>query len=494
MRKSPAPRENSRIKWLIIGSCASAIVLFFIFSSVRKKNAEAQRAHLIALASAEFPTGTRADVTLAVKILGDPDSSPSLKSDAVKVIEKLEGSGISEQVHEELKVAATLPLRTRLSGALAERNYTPAVPTIIDTFKSATSDEQRLQLLNAVRLLAASDSINELLGSLRGDHTLPVRKAFEDTVLAILRKSGDTGPIIDSILARVPTTTGNERKSLFRILGSLGGEEVKTLLASVYQEKSDQEYQGDAMTAYLSWPNRSVIADVEKIILAAGDTPLRSAAERAYVRLAILPGPEPLDERVDLWRKAFGMIRSQADVNRLVTAIVEYPGSESLALLKEWGDHPTYGSLAKSVASNMEKAISGMVELKPGGEIKGNKARVQGDMRGAATNSFLFSLSGWTSPEAWFIWTFKVTETGSYHVEIDQASLHDQPSQFLVYLDGKTLSGESKATPTLEEFVPVRLAEPVDLVAGKIYYFMLTAGERVQPRMMDIGAIRLAAP
>ena len=119
VRKTQAPEGSSKIKWIIIGSCASAIVLFFILSGIRKKNAEAQKTHLISLASAEITTGTTADVTLAVKLLGDANSSPSLKSDAAKVLDKLEGSGISEQIHEELKVAETMSLRIRLSQALA---------------------------------------------------------------------------------------------------------------------------------------------------------------------------------------------------------------------------------------------------------------------------------------------------------------------------------------------------------------------------------------
>src|SRR5690606_23689482 len=108
-----------------------------------------------------------------------------------------------------------------------------------------------------------------ILGALRGDHTLPVRKVFEDTVLAVLRKTGDaakTRGVVDSILTKVSTTSGNERKSLFRILGVLGGDDVKTRLAAIYSGEDNQEYQRDAMTAYLNWQNRSVLADVEKII------------------------------------------------------------------------------------------------------------------------------------------------------------------------------------------------------------------------------------
>lgn len=492
--KNPAVAAGSgKLKWIIIASCGSAILLFIILNGIRSGKAETQKAHLIALASAEIPTGTPEDVTLAVKVLASDKSSLSLKADAAKVLEKLEGSGISEKIHEELKTVQTMALRIRLAQILAERNYTPAVPTIIAAFAAASNDDQRVQLLNSVRSLADLSSINEILGALRGDHTLPVRKVFEDTVLAVLRKSGETKSLVDSILAKVSTTSGNERKSLFRVLGVLGGEDVKTRLAAVYSQKGDQEYQRDAMTAYLNWQNQSVLEEVEKIIQTTEDDVLRSGAERAYVRLVTLPGPQSLADRVPLWRKAFEMSKNPTDVHRLLTALVEYPGAETLALLKEWEKHPTHGPLAKSAASTMEKSILSAVVLKPGGVIKGNKARVQGDNR-AAINSFLSSLTGWISPETWFTWNFKVAESGTYFVEIDQAALLDEPSQFVVYLAGKALKGESKTTPTLEEFVPVRLAEPVDLVAEEVYSLVLAAGDRVQPRMMDIGAIRLVKP
>ncbi len=484
---------NNKVKWILFGGCACVVLFFLIFSTVRKKSADARKARIVSLASAEIPTGTTADVSLAVNLLGDEDSSASLKDDAAKVLATLEGSGISEQIHEELKVAKTMALRIRLSHILAERHYTPAVPTIIDTFRSVGTDDQRIQLLDAVRSLAGLDSVNEILGALRGDHTLPVRKVFEDTVLAVLRKTGDTAKIrgvVDSILTKVSTTSGNERQSLFRILGVLGGNDVKTRLASIYNSKDDQQYQRDAMTAYLNWQNRSVLEDVEKIIGTTEDVPLRTAAERAYVRLVNLPGPEPLAERIPLWRKAFEYSRNPTDSRRLITALVEHPSPETLALLQEWSAHPTLGALAKSAASTVEKTIQSVAELKPGEALKGNRARVQGDNR-AAIDSRYSSLTSWISPETWFLWNFKVTEEGRYFVEVDQAYLHDEPSQFLIHLAGKTLAGESKTTPTLDKFVPVRLAEPVDLVPGQIYFLVLAAGDHVQPRMMDIGAIRL---
>ncbi len=484
---------NPLIKWIAIGSVVSAIVLFAIITSIGKANAKKRQDRIIELSSAEIPTGDVSDVALAVAFLEDPEASLSIKGDARKVLERLEGNGISESIHTHLKEAGSLNAKLRLSQALAERNYAPAVTDMIDVFKSATTDEQRVSILNSVRIIASLKDVNTLLGALHGEHTLPVRKVFEDTVLAVLRKGGETDPVIESILTKVSNTSGSERKSLFRILGVLGGDKVRTRLTTIYNQKNDAAYQADAILAYLSWPDRSVLGDVEKIVSSTPDPALRSAAERAYVRLTTLPGPEPVAELVPLWKKAFELSRNPNDIRRLFGALVEYPAPETLELLKEWSAHPTHGPLAKNYATTLEKSIQGIAELKPGEEIKGNKARVRGD-GGAAINSFLSSLTGWLSPETCFSWYFKVGESGEYAVEVDQATLREEPSEFIVYLGGASLPGTSKATPTLEEFVTVRPEGTVNLEAGKIYSLTLVAGRTIQPRMMDIGAVRLVKP
>lgn len=491
--RKPGSASSGKTRWIAIGSVVSAILIFAVFSWMRKAGEEKRVDRIVELSSAETPTGDVSDISLAVAFLADPRTSPALRSDATKILERLEGNGISEKIHEELKTAGTIALRLRLSHALAERNYTPAVGTMIEVFKSATTDDQRVQILGSIRALADLGSLDEILGALHGEHTLPVRREFENTVLAVLRKGGQTDPVVEAILSRVSTTSGSERKSLFRILGVLGGEKVETRLASVYQSKDDTDYQRDAILAYLNWPDRSVLDQVEAIIQTTADDALRSAAERAYVRLTSLPGPEPVAELVPLWRKAFEMSRNPKDAQDLFGALVQYPSPETLALLKEWQSHATFGPLARNYATTLEKTMQGLPVLKAGDDLKGNRARVRGG-GGAAINSFLSSLTGWVSPETWFSWSFKVEESGDYFVEVDQASLRDEPSQFVVYLGGATLKGESKRTETLEEFETVRLDGAVSLEADTVYTLTLAAGEIIQPRMMDVGAIRLVKP
>lgn len=480
-------------KWIVVASVVSAVVLFAVFKSVGKANAEKRRDRIVSLSSAETPTGETGDVALAVDFLADPKASPSIKSDAAKVLERLEGVGISEAIHEQLRAAGDLSLKIRLGTALAERNYTPAAPDLVGVFKSASTDEQRIQVLQSVRSLATLRDIDGLLGALHGDHTLPVRRVFEDTVLAVLRKGGDTEKIIDGILAKLDTASGNERKSLFRILGILDGPKVAEKLSSIFAS-GGADYQRDAINAYLNWPDRGVIGEVEQLISATGDDLLRGAAQKAYLRLSTLPGPEPVEELLPLWRKAHGFAENDPkDFQTLLAALLDYPAPETLALMKEWVGHPSLGAVAKNYASTLEKTIQGVPELKPGEELKGNRARIGGD-RGASINSFLSSLTGWVSPETYFTWHFKVAEAGDYRVEIDQASTRDEPSEFVVHLAGQTLRGASKRTPTLEEFEKVQLEQPLALEPGRIYSLTIMAGETIQPRMMDIAAIRLAKP
>ncbi len=484
---------GGKLKWVAIGSALSAVVLFTIFKSVGKAKEEQRRDRIVSLSSDETPTGEASDVALAVRFLADANASASIKSDAIKVLERLEGSGISESIHAELKKAPSLALKMRLGHALAERNYAPAAPDLIEIFKSARSDDQRVQVLQSLRSLATLRDVEALLGALENGHTLPVRRVLEDTVLSILRRGGETGKTVESIFAKLATTSDEERRSLFRILGVLDGPEIEAKLSSFFASGTAEERR-DAINAYLNWPSRSVLPEVEKIVAETDDELLRGAGVRAFVRLVTLPGPEPVEELAPLWRQAYEYAqKSPRDLQNLVTSLVDYPFSESLELLKEWSSHPTVGAVAKNYASTLEKMIQGLPELKPGEAMEGKRARIRGD-RGASVNSFLSSLTGWVSPDTYFTWSFTVAEPGEYLVEIDQASVRDEPSEFVVHLAGSTLTGESRRTPTLEEFEAVRAEGAVALEPGAVYSLTVAAGKTIQPRMMDIGAIRLVRP
>lgn len=490
VKRTQQQSSGNKGKFIIIG-CALAIILLAagvkVMMSARE---EARKDRLIELSSAEAPTGTTEDIQIALEFITDRNTTPSDRTDAIKILENLEGPGVEDVMHSTLQESESIPLKMLLSRVLSDRGYSAAVPTIISGFRSAPNDKQRLVFLNALRGLATKDSLDEILAALQGDHSREIRRVFEDTVLAVLRQGDDVDATIDKILTRVSTVSGNERKSLFRILGVLGGDKVKTRLKSIYNKKNDPEYQRDAMNAYLNWQNRTVIPEVEAIIKETEDTPLRFGAQSAFAKLVALPGPEPIEERVALWDRAFAYLDNPNDARRLVGAVIEFPSPATLELLKQWSTHEKFGPLAKGAMGTLQKSIASLPELGPGEELKGNKARVQGDQK-AAFNSFLEAITGWSSPETWFTWSFKVKETGEYSVVVSQSSIRAKGSEFVVYLAGKTLEGESVKTPSLEDFEQVELKGTVTLEAGTIYTLSLVAGDRVEPRMMDIGSVKL---
>lgn len=491
VKRTSSSSGGGKGKWIVIGGLVAALAIFAglkVVSGSKKKKAE-QR--IVLLASQDNPEGTAGDVGVAIDILEDPKASSSVKGDATKVLEVIGVASANETILNRLKATESPQAKVILSEILSKRGYSAAVPAIMAAFQSAGSDGDRSKLLASARYVAGMNDVETILDGLKGDHSLSIRRELEDTVLSILRKSESSDKVVDKILTRVSTTGGSERKSLFRILGIMGGEDVRTRLKAIYNKENDPEYQRDAMIAYLNWRDRSVLGEVETIVNETKDNGLRSAGEKAYARLATLPGPEPIQEKVDTWKKAFELIGNPNDIRRLIGAMIEYPAPQTVALLREWQSNPNYGSIAKSAANTLQKSMGILPVLQPGEELKGNKARVQGNKGGASINSSLSSLTNWNSPETWFSWSFQVAEEGEYAVEINQAYLDEIPSEFIVYLADLTLLGQSKTTTSLSKFEPVTLSGTVTLKANQFYTLVVAPGEKVQPRMMDIGSIRL---
>ncbi len=481
---------SGKTKMIATGAVFAVILVIIgiiVAGSVSNKNKEKR---ITELAAAEKVVGTVSDVDAAVSVLKNGKSSAKLKDNAVKVLSRLEGSGIDEKILEELKKAESTSLRIQLSKAISERGYAKAFTTITKFVSATSSEDQKIQLLGSIRSLATPDNLEDLLATLQTERGLAARKYIEDTALAVLYKSNNPEPAIEKILTRVSASNGDERKSLFRILGAMGTDKVKARLGSIYNQKSDSDYQRDAMIGYLNWKDRSVIPDVEKIINETKDTGLRSVAEKALARLVTLPGSESLEEKIATWDRAAGLIKNPNDIRRMVGAVIGYPSPKTLALLRKWSKNNDLKNTTKAYLGSMEKLIAAVKPIAPGEDLAGNRARVQGDKK-ASFDSSLGSITKWASRETWFSWTFKVTEAGNYSIEVDQASLNDDSSDFEVSLLSQNFTGKSVKTNSLKDFKTIALKGTVSLEPETIYTLVLMAGDHVQPQMMDIRSVRL---
>ncbi|MEM6917166.1 MAG: hypothetical protein AAF491_11430, partial [Verrucomicrobiota bacterium] len=464
----------------VIGLLIVGLIGFQIASSAGAKKAEER---IASLASSGGADSTVADVRTALDFLSDRKSSLSVRRDSIAVLEQVEAAEADSLILDALIASGYTPLQLQLSEVLGKRGYEEAVPTIIASFRKAATDDQRLAFLGFLRPLATVEHVDLLVDALMGSFSSNVRRALEDVILTSLRKSDVPSSVVEDLLSRSSSATGDGRKSLFRLLGVLGGDKVLTRLKTIFAGSGGIDVQRDAISAYLHWKDPTVLPLVEEIIQTTSDDPLRSAAERAYARLAILPAPETREELIARWDSAFEKVGTTSDIQRLTRTVLGFPSQDALTLLRAWAKDETFGSQVQRLIQTLQKTVENVPTIQTGDSLKGNRTSAQGD-GSYAIDSSVGSLTNWTSPNTWFTWSFKVGEPGDYGIEILQASLEEDPSDFEVYLGGSKLTGRSEKTDTLKDFVPIRLNGTVPLKANRIYTLVLKAGEKVQPRMM----------
>ena len=172
----------------------------------------------------------------------------------------------------------------------------------------AKDEKDKITFLGFARPLATVDDLQFFLDGLKSTKSLLLRKAYEDTILSILRRSRDPGPSLSQLRQHIKgTSNGERRRSLFRILGAMGDVETSRLLDRIF-EGNDLQQRQDAITAYISWPNRDPLPKVEKLVESKNRS-LSIAAQRAYSVLTGRPGPQSIDEEIADWKKGYEMFQ-----------------------------------------------------------------------------------------------------------------------------------------------------------------------------------------
>jgi len=481
--------ENKKAKLLVFSAIAAVIAILIGIAITSTLGEKKRQARVNELAAAADVSGTVKDVNIAVAVLSNPDASINVRNNAVLALAKLESPSIDEAIYQALKEAKLNYVRVNLSSVLGEKEYKDALPTILSYVPSTNNEDQLVQLISAAGKLAEDGDLPAILEILQVNPDTRVRRKIEGIALSLLRHGSSQDKYVGDILDRVSSAETAERRSLFRILGALSTEEVRKHLSSIFSQQKDVAYQRDAISAYTTWKDRSAIPDVIDVIDNHDDSGVELIAGDALARLVSLPGPETLEEKIKVWESAAQRITDQQDLRRLIGALYETPHSKSLQLLRKWAKDEKLKSLAKSSIPVMEKFIAQVKTIKPGEGLPGNRARISGGKK-ANYETSSSSISNWTSPDTWFSWSFKMAEGGDFSVEVKQAFSGDTPSDFIIYVAGKTLNGSTVDTGDFDTYRPVKLDGKVTLEKDAIYTLVLKAGENTAPRMMDIAEVR----
>jgi len=313
-----------------------------------------------------------------------------------------------------------------------------------------------------------------------------------EPLIAVLRREAMDSSEVRELLARLSTTTGEERRSLFRILGALGTEDVSTRLRTIFNNDSEQSLRYDAMTGLLNWPDRSGLPLIEVILTTTDDNALKIAAGRAFARVSSLPAAVPLQEKIDAWQRGIGFISRSQDVRRIFAAMAETPAPEVEAILSGEFKDPGQASLAKQALAQLKKASAEAVSVGPGEMLEAGAATLSGgDLQGAFLNQDASLITAWRSTDSWFTWHFTVKEAGNYGFSVVQSYPREGTSEFEIIVGDQAFPGKAEQTATSSDFEKVSLDGSVSLEPGKVHTLILHARGVTQPTMMNVKGIEL---
>lgn len=478
--------KGKLIAVVAVAVAALAAMAYFGMGVIQENN---QKLKLVQLAGRENPSGGVEDVKLAMKYLKSNKASPEQKTAARKVLEELQGRGVDEAILGELKNASSSAQRVWLSQALSKRGYEEAVPDMITAFESAGGDQERLEILNALQALVTTKNITPVLDGLKKDYSLQVRTALENIVVTAYRRISPSATNIKPLMDRLAKAEGEERRSLWRILGTRGGSEVRNKLKKIFSEKHDEDYLRDAMVGLASLQTPEDLSVLLKVFEETKDGVLKVTAVKGCVKRVGLPHNYDAKEWIDRWNLALKMVQKSQDQQRVFTSIADFTGPEVVKFLEEKAKDAALKPFAEAALEKIKTVEKEAPVLEAGELLSAHRQIARAD--GAIFDPDVQAITNWVKPEAWFVWHFKMKESGEYNVEVSQAMEANGENQFAVIIGSTAFNSKAVDTGGWKEYRSNALKETVKLEAGKTYALFLKAGEIVQPRMMNFKGVRL---
>lgn len=486
---SVQPEPSKKGLYITLGVVGGLVLLGVGWVVSGNMRASADRERLRDLAEAQSPAGDPAIVRFAVDFLERPEATNEQRGQAISILRKATGAGVDDELLAQIRKRAAGPRSVLLIDILASRGTEAVVPLALEQFKALAQDREKMALLDHVQPLCGVAQLDDLLGLLRTGQSSVVAARLEGVVLAVIQKAADPG-LADRLLARVDAATKEERQSLFRMLGQLGGETVLGKLQSIFSG-SDQALQSDATAALLNWPDMKAMPLLEEAISKTQNPSLKAVAARAFVRLSGLPAPLPITDRIAMWTKALDWIGNTGDANLVFAAALDYPAAETQAFLKEQESKPVpMGNTAKQASGSMARTIQDAPTLGDSDLLMPSERAVRGQRGSLVLTGQPSFYSHWDSPGTYFVWHFKLKSAADYSVEVVQAYGGTEPCDFEVLVRMMTLPGRADGNGNWTEFKPVRADGKVTLGAGVVYSLVLRSKGAAPPRLMDVQGVR----
>ena len=275
---------------------------------------------------------------------------------ARETLARVKGSEVDAAILAHLPKATDDAVRAELVRAASARRIAGAKAALMEMVRSA-SPALKARAADALRNIATTADIPDLLGLLLGLEDESSRETMQDTVAAVARNNPRPlvrGSAVETLLATEKDP--KKRMALLRVLGKIGDDSGLPLVRRALSD-DDEGVVDAAVRALVDWPTVSARDDLYEIARTSFVFNHRVLSLWAYIRMIGLePFRSPDGAVADLLR-ALAVAPRPEEKKLILGMLVRFPCVTGLKTAESLLADPTVTEEAKLAADRIRQAL-----------------------------------------------------------------------------------------------------------------------------------------
>jgi len=227
-----------------------------------------------------------------------------------------------------------------IRDVLRKRKNPAVVPTLLAYASRSTQDPRSaVAALQAVRFMVGDEQADKFLDVLEATDNDDVRKAAEETLAQIIKKTSNRAAIANRLAkSHADSADDDVRHSLLRLLGRCGGTQA-TALVKAALDGAEQKDQVAAIISLGSWGDDSAFHLLTDFIASTQNEDLRNRAFDSALRFLSSPDTTRSPESArDHWSQLSSLAKTSNEQMKIVRGLVNFDADWAVKLIEGYKD------------------------------------------------------------------------------------------------------------------------------------------------------------
>lgn len=219
-----------------------------------------------------------------------------------------------------------------IRDVLRMRNNPSVVPTLL-TFATSTPDAKAATAsLKAIRFMVEDRHFDPLLKIIQGTSNAEIRRAAEETMGEIIRKSSNKDRLADTLSLQYTTALNHEiRHCLLRLMGICGGEKALSTVREILRGNDPQQTIA-AIIALGSWGDQTGFPVLVDFLKESRDPAMRGRAFDAAQKYLSQVKENSTEEQQ--WNMLSNQAKTREEQMKIIQGIANLEGEWPLKLIQ----------------------------------------------------------------------------------------------------------------------------------------------------------------